>query len=492
MSHTIDAVDPVLADPDRPPTPGRGRQHTVGRLARRVYAFFYNKRFGLALILAMCLFTLLGVLFQQAPDGVRDDPQQFAQWLDSVRPRYRGWTDPLAALGVFNIFSSLWFKATTILLALSILACTCHRIPLLWRQATQPHLHVTDNFFAHARLTDAVHLDAEPDEALAELSQGLRQRRFRLTRDKRGPGLNVYADRNRFAPFGTALAHLAFITILLGVFVSSVTGFMDQEFTVTVGTSRDVGHGTGLSVRADAFSDTYYPDGRPKDYVAGLTLFKDGQQVAQQDVRVNSPLDYDGVTFNQSYFGVAAEVAVADASGREVFREGVPLQWQTEDQKNSYGKFAVPGQDLEAYVVSAASGQVDENIGAGQMRLEIYRQDSTTPIATQVVTQGQPARIGDLTYTFVRERQFTGLMVSRDPGAPWVYAGLTLLLLGTCLTMFLRHHRVWLRVTPDADGGSLVRAGSPDRYDYTFETWFHTFFEAHAAPGTHERSGRDA
>ena len=39
-----------------------------------VYAFFYNKKFGLALILASGLLALFGVLFPQMPAGVRGDP----------------------------------------------------------------------------------------------------------------------------------------------------------------------------------------------------------------------------------------------------------------------------------------------------------------------------------------------------------------------------------------------------------------------------------
>lgn len=188
-------------------------------------------------------------------------------------------------------------------------------------------------------------------------------------------------------------------------------------------------------------------------------------------------------------------MAITDASGRELYRQGVPLDSQTQDEKHVFGKFIVPGQNLEIYIVSPASGQVDDDIAAGQMRVEVYQIDSTTPLAAQVINQGQATKIGDLTYTFVRERQFTGLMVSRDPGAIWVWIGLGLLLVGICATMFLRHHRIWVRVTEDADGGSLVRAGSPDRYDYTFDHRFHDFFGSLGEPvaeQAEERGARDA
>ena len=53
-----------------------------------------------------------------------------------------------------------------------------------------------------------------------------------------------------------------------------------------------------------------------------------------------------------------------------------------------------------------------------------------------------------------------------------VWLGSALLVLGTCLTMFLRHHRIWFRVTETDDGGSLVHLASPDRQDATFARRF--------------------
>ncbi len=436
-------------------------------LLLRVYRFFHNKRVGLFLILAMGMLTLLGVLFQQAPDGVRDNPQSWQSFLDAVRPRYRGWTAPLAFLGVFTMFESWPFRIVTGLLATSILACTVHRVPLLWRQARTPHTHVKESFFDHGRVHRSVTTSLSPTEARDQLAGALGSQRFRVLEGD-GAGTNLYADRFRYAPFGTAVAHLAFIVILAGVLISSLFGFKDDEFTVTVGSTVPVGHGTNLSVAANSFTDSYYDDGRPKDYVSDLVLYDGDQKVKQQQVRVNTPLRYQGVSINQSYFGIAAQIKITDASGTVLHQVGVPLQYQTDDGVNAYGKVRLPEQNLLVYVVTAASGQMDPQIGPGQARIEVYQGDANQPLASQVVSQGTPTKLGDLTYTFERERQFTGLMVSKDPGKPWIWVGASLLLLGTCVTMFLRHHRLWVRIHP-APGGAQVRVASPDRTDLSFQ-----------------------
>lgn len=442
---------------------------------RRIYAFFHNKRTGLVLILAMVVLTLLGVLFAQAPAGVRDNPEAYASWLESVRPRYRGWTDVLSALGIFRMFSSIPFLVVTSLLALSILACSAHRAPLLWRAATQPRTHVTNAFFDHGRLHRTVTLPAPPEESMERVRSMLG--RFRVIEDPNGPGLNLYADQNRFAPFGTVVAHVAFVVILVGVLITSNFGFEEPSFTVSVGSTAEVGHDTGLALEVTAFRDEYHPDGTPKDYASDVVLFEDGRQVAAQTIRVNQPLGWGGVTFNQAFFGIAATVAITDADGGVLHDTGVPLRWTTDDGLYTYGVVTLEDPGLEVFVITPSSGQAERTIGAGEARIEVYPLGEMQPLASQVITQGTPTVIGDLTYTFERESQYTGLIVSRDPGAAWVWAGSILLMLGTCASMFFRHRRLWVRVLP-AGTGSEVRLASPDRPDPTFRSRFESMVGA--------------
>ena len=97
-----------------------------GQLFGSIYAFFYNKRVGLVLILLTGLFALIGVLFPQAPSGVLDDPASKQAWLESVRPTFGGWTDIMATLGFFSVFSSIPFVVLMVLLAtISSTASTC-------------------------------------------------------------------------------------------------------------------------------------------------------------------------------------------------------------------------------------------------------------------------------------------------------------------------------------------------------------------------------
>lgn len=458
---------------------------SLRELLSRVNRFLYDKRTGLFLILAMGVATLLGTIITQAPDDVRADPATYAQWLESVRPSYGGWTGPLRVLGMFGVFDSWWFAAITITLAASIVACTVHRIPQLTRQARHPHTHVRATFFDHARTSARVTLDVPADRALERTRRLLGRRRFRLLPDAKAPESGLYADRHRFAPFGTVIAHAAFVIILGGVLVTSLFGYTDSGFNVPVGGRADLGRGTDMTVEAKAFIDVYNPDGSPQDYASDLVLYQGGEKVAEKTIRVNSPLTHDGVSINQASFGVAADLTIADAEGTTLQTRTVPLQWQTQDRAHTYGSFELPEQDLEVYVITAASGQVNTDIAPGQVELEAYRLGQSVPVDQRVIDQNSPTEVAGLEFTFDRERRYTGLMVSEDPGEIWVWIGCSLLFLGTCWTMFLRHRRIWVQVTPTASGGSEVRLASPDRFDTSFQRHFHGIVtELAATPST--------
>jgi cytochrome c biogenesis protein len=429
-------------------------------------------RTGLLLILGLGLLSLIGTLLVQAPAGMTADPAAYTSWVASIHSKYGGWTPIFDKLGLFSVFTSIWFKAMTVLLTTSVLACSVNRAPRLWKIAFHPRTRMGETFFTHAALKANILVSTGPDTAMDDVREVLRSHRFRTITDPDDNGLNLYADRFRWGPFGTVVAHLSFVVILLGFFLSATTGFKDTQFVVPVGSKVQVGHGTGLSVEAKSFNDAYYPDGSPSDYVSDLVIYKNGAQVDRQMVRVNHPMTWDGVSFYQSFFGTAASIKVTDAAGKTLYQDSAALQWQSDDGKHSIGQFDINASGLTVYVIVPASGETDPNIKAGQVQLEIHQGGSDTPLATQVVDQGKPSTIGGVTYTFERTRQYTGLSVARDPGAMWVWVGSTLLVLGLFLVFFFPHRRVWVRIRKTS-GGTEILCASPMKRDVAFEPQFH-------------------
>ncbi len=324
----------------------------------------------------------------------------------------------------------------------------------------------------HAALRAHIITSDKPEVALEKVRKALHARRFRMINDPSDDAINLYADRFRWGPFGTVIAHISFVLIVIGVMLSGSTGFKDTQFAAPVGSRVEVGHNSGLSLEAQSFSATYYDDGSPKDYSSEIVLYRGGTPVTSKTLRVNHPMSYGGISFYQSFFGVAASMRVVDANGKQVFGAGVPLIWSSDDGKHSIGQFNIVERAVSVYVISAASGEVDPNIKAGQMQVEIHKAGVQSPVATQVLSQGTPMTIDGLIYTFERTRQFTGLIVARDPGAIFVWIGSVLLVLGTILVFFFPHRRVWVRIRKNKSG-SEINIASTKRRDTAFEPQFH-------------------
>jgi len=444
-----------------------------------LWATFTSMRLALALMLGLALLALAGSVIIQAPAGVASDPGAYNAWLQGLKPRYGGFTTIFDKLGLFNVFASIWFRGLAVALTTSILACSIKRAPTLWKAAVHPRTRMTDTFYGSAPYSENVAAEMSTADAVATTQRVFRASRYRTIVDADATSgiTHLYVDQNRWAPFGTVIAHLAVVVVLAGGMVGSIMGYRDEGFAVPVGSTVAVGGGTGLSVEAVSFSDSYYDNGAPSDYASSLVVYRDGTQVAAKTIRVNDPLEVDGTAFYQSFFGPAAVMTVSDAGGASLYEGGVPLLWSSDDDTRRIGQLTLSDQNIIVYVVGVASGRVDANIRAGQMQLEIYRAGDEQPFALETLNQGEPLAIGGLTYTFEREQQFTGLIVARDPGQPLVWLGALALVLGCFLVFLFPNRRIWAAIRTRPDGVAQVSLGATARHDAAFAPEFTRLIE---------------
>lgn len=441
-----------------------------GSLWSATWRFLISMRTGLWLILVLGLLTFAGTIIMQASADVLADKAMYDQWYQSGPvQKYGGWAPVFGFLGLYDVFGTWYFRAIFALLAVSLLACSVNRAPRLWRVATKPRTSMSEAFFSHAPLKASFDLSEDTAAASDRVRGLLRDGRFRVLDGTAAPG-DLYADRFRWAPFGTVLAHISFLIIMLGFVVSAAFGFRIEALTAPIGTPVEVGHGTGMTVLAHSFHDSYYDNGTPKDYVSDVSLLVNGTEVARQNVRVNDPLIHDGVWFHQSFFGIGADL-LATEGDQVLFQQLVSMGMKSNDGMRTYGQFEVPAKGLTVWIGQAASGKSVPDLPPGTVFLEIHKAGVEQP-AIQVLTQGQPVEIDGITWTFERNRQYTGLTVKTDPGSIFIWVGSILLMLGSCLVFFVPHRRIWVQVRPNADGTSHVKLAAPTKRDPAFEPVF--------------------
>jgi len=428
-------------------------------------------RLAIWLIFGIAGLTLAGTLIEQAPPGIRADQMAYARWLADARGRYGGWVPILDRLQFFDVFHSVVLRGLLVLLAISIVACTMTRWRATWATVFHSRTRATDSFFSHARYHAQWNSSLPRARAALQVGNALSGSRYRVSREINETSVFLFADRNRFSRFATYLTHLSLVMILAGAIIGGIWGFKDDQFVIAEDSARDLGFGTNISVRLEHFTDEYYADGGPKDYRSDVVIFDNGRQVKQGSIQVNSPLHYKGIAFHQAFFGDAAVLKITDANGNPVFDDSVPLVGQLPGSNHPFGMFTLPQQGLTVFVIGPEPGVADTNVPNGDMRLEVYSQDSTDP-ALANLAPGVPAQLGGLVFTFEREGRFAGLKVIKDPGVNIIWAAGTLLIIGLFARFYLPPRRIWARCSSREDGTTEVRIAMPAERDFSLEREF--------------------
>jgi cytochrome c biogenesis protein len=299
----------------------------------------------------------------------------------------------------------------------------------------------------------------------------LKRHHYRVVNEYDG-AINLYADRFRWAPFGSLIGHLAIVVILAGVIVGSLFGFHDNAFVIAEGSTATVPSGEGLSLKLISFEDSYYTTtGAPSDYASELILYEDGREVARHTARVNDPLRYGNLSFFQSFYGPAAQMTVASTDGTVLFSDGVALAWETQADGRSVGTFTIPSEDITVWLVGTL-GSGDTLVRPGQVRVETYRASTGDPIEQVSIDQGVATAVSGLSFTFGRELQFTGLSVSRDPGTMIVWLGSILLIAGFTIGFSFPHRRLWARLVLRPNGVGTLAVATPGRASHDVDRAF--------------------
>lgn len=425
---------------------------------RRLWRTFCSVRLALILILVLTGLTLIGTLVIQASADVRADPAEYRWWLDNpARERFGMWTQPMYRLGLFDVYHSLWFLGAGILLVINVLVCTLNRWKGVWVGVTGLKARLPEGFYQSGRNRISLSsLEGAPEAAKETVGLVLRRRRYRVLEEEGAGAAYLAADKNRYFRLGTFLVHFSIVLFILAFLIGSMVGFDISALMVPVGSVREVGAGTNLSLRVESFVDEYWPEGPPKDYRSDVVLYENGQEVKRGTIRVNHYMSYNGVRFYQAFFGQAAVMEVKDAEGRVLYDDGVALGWTTGKKpfQRPLGTFNLPG--YTAYVINPAQGYFDPLIRAGQVRLELYPQGSQVPVAIRTLDQGKPVEVMGLTFTFVQEGQFSGFSASQDPGNPLIWLSSGLFILGVAMVFYFPHRQMWALCRRDREGKTEV------------------------------------
>lgn len=425
----------------------------------RIWRFFCSVRIAVAEIALLAVLVLIGTLRgSEVPQWIADGIPA----LQSLVDRWYAW----------DVYRSSMFAVLLAIISIAIAVCTINRVPGIWQTISHPVIRTSPGYLARADASATFRTQRDAGTLRDDLTKALARKRYRLLVERHGTDIHLYADKNRFTKLATFPFHLALILLLVGGIVASYFGFRNQEFIVAEGATREVGHGTGLSVRLNRFQDSYTSIGIPEQFRSNVTIFDDGEPVKTDDITVNSPLSHGTATFYQTDFGTSAEMEVRDHTGTVLFSGPVDLGlFNFATNADSPAGFVeiptagivltVVGPDLDPFNAPESDTLKLRN---GQMWIQVQPlgvpAGSTDPalLSNAVIDQGTAVQLRDLTITFTRETRHSLFQVAYNPGIPIFAIASFLLVGGLAATFYFPLRRIRAIVSPGREGATLTAA----------------------------------
>ncbi|MFI6339447.1 cytochrome c biogenesis protein ResB [Streptomyces sp. NPDC050535] len=429
-------------------------------------------------------------------------------------------------LGLFHVYSSVWFSAIYILLFVSLIGCI---VPRTWQFVGQlrgrpPGAPKRLNRLpAYATWRTA----AEPEQVREAALGVLKKRRFRAHL----AGDAVAAEKGYLRETGNLLFHIALVVMLVAfawgqLFKSEGNKLIVEGdgFSNTLLSYDDFKSGnlfstddlTPFSFDLKSFTGTYEESGpnkgTPRTYQADITYSEgaDGKE-KKTTVKVNEPLEIGDSKVYLVSHGYAPVVTVRDGKGKVVYSEPVPMlpldsnvtsqgaikvmdgyrNAKGDKEQLGFAAFFVPtfagagaGDMFSQFPalkdpVLALSGYhgslgVDSGLPQNVYQLDTSQmkqfKDSKGEILKSRLAPGETMTLpnGAGSITFEKDiKEWAGFQVTQQPGSDWALVGAFTAIFGLAGSLFIQRRRVWVRATRGADGVTVVEMAGLGRSEST-------------------------
>ncbi|MCW2786103.1 MAG: cytochrome c biosis protein ResB [Marmoricola sp.] len=491
----------------------RDRARSVAPLAPREFLRWSwrqltSMRTALILLFLLALGAVPGsVIPQDSVDAVLS--AQWRQAHPSLTPIYN-------RLGLFNVYSSVWFSAIYILLMISLVGCILPRTRV-YLKAVRARPPKTPRNLSRLPEYRTLELDAEPSAVLAQARAALGGYRIDAHTDDAGVD-SIAAERGYLREAGNLLFHVSVLIVLVGFATGSLFGYTGGVIIVTGGQFANVASQYDefnpgslfqvknlkpFSMKVTDFDVKFIRSGREvgmaQDFSAGVdySLGDDGKSQHTR-ISVNHPLDLSGTKVYLIGHGYAPDVTIRDSTGEIVYAG--PTVFPPESTTfTSSGVIKVPeakpdqlgflGTLYPTYAFTMKTGPFSAFPDAKNpgLSLQVFQgnlgMDSGIPQSVYaldmaglkpVKENGQALRLtllrGETTklpnglgsVTFNGVDRFVKLQVSHNP-SDWVaLMGMILALTGLLGSLFIRPRRVWISVRRKG-GRTLVEVAGLDR-----------------------------
>ena len=443
-----------------------------------IWKFFASVRLTIVLLLTLAATSIIGTVIPQ-----NESPEGYLQAFGDFGYRF------LDILGFLDLYHSWWYQTLMLLLVINILVCSVERLSTTWRIIFPKQLKF--NLARFRRLNPREEFTQNSSgEHLKDRYQAIISRSFRHCHiEETDEGHAIFAEKGRWTRIGVYIVHLSIICMLVGGVIGSIFGY-EGFVNLAPGesarqiqlTNRNQMLQLDFVIRCDEFKVSFYPNGTPEEWRASLSIIEQGEVVKTQDIIVNDPLHYKGISIFQSSYGPLPprqqDVEIADEFTLVFTSKVTGMNYQkkakvgqTIEIPEGLGKFTVTelqtaynfrGQDLGATFVGTLqqSNGVDVEV---ILPLQFPSFDKMGPVFNKNRKDDIVISASDVKAKPAEQRYFTGLQVSRDPGVWVVYTGFILIIIGCFVTFFMSHRQICVDIVEDGEYCRIMVSGTANK-----------------------------
>ncbi|MEW2315832.1 cytochrome c biogenesis protein ResB [Streptomyces bauhiniae] len=473
--------------------------------ARWFWRQLTSMRVALLLLLLLSLGAIPGSLIPQTGAD--------ATKVDAFRAAHTTLAPVYDKLGLFHVYSSVWFSAIYILLFVSLIGCI---VPRTWQFVGQLRGRPPGAPRRLDRLPAYTtwRTTADPEQVRADALALLKKRRFRA----HPAGDAVAAEKGYLRELGNLAFHIALIVLLIAfasgqLFKSDGTKLVVEGdgFSNALPMYDDFKSGSlfrnddlvPFSFDLKDFKGTYELSGpnrgTPRTYEAKIdySVGADGKS-RPKTVKVNQPLKIDDSKVYLVSHGYAPVITVRDGKGKVVYKDAVPLlpldgnvtsqgvvkvmdgYHDAKGVKEQLGirAFFLPTYGGGADVLSQFPallnpvlnlepyhGDLGVNSGLPQSVYQLDKKhmkgfkDADGKQLRANLKPGQTMKLpgGAGTVTFEKDvKEWAGFQIVQEPGGAWALGGAVAAILGLAASLFIQRRRIWVRAVRGADGVTVV------------------------------------
>ena len=392
-------------------------------MKQRFFRSLADLRFAISILLIIASFSIIGTVIEQ------DQSLEFYKInypLTNPIFGFLSW-DIIVRFGFDHVYKTWWFITLLIFFGVSLLTCTfLQQFPTLKISRRCQFLQKPKQFDNLKLSTKFINTN------LSNIIYKIKKIKYSIFQQKN----TLYCYKGLIGRIAPIVVHLSMILILSGTVIGALNGFKAEEIipkTEVFHIQNILNNGQlrfipNVLTRVNDFWITYTKQTAVSQFYSNISILNvDGTEITQKTIFVNSPINYNGISYYQTDWNL---IALRIQNGNLIPKQyplinlgnvqnKIWISWISSNLNFEQG-FIILIDNLQGYC------SIYNELGQFLGNLEV----------NEILSSNVP-------FSLVEIISSTGLQIKTDPGIPFIYTGFFFLMLST-LVSYITYSQIWV------------------------------------------------